>query len=135
MNEVGELRSVADEEHGCVITYQVEVPLLRIELQRETARIAIGVRIALLARNCGKPSKYGGLPAHLTKEIGVSEPRDIPGDLEKPVGAASFCVNHPLRHPLPVDVLHLLDQVVDVEHGGSRPSDGQRVLVALGGDA
>ena len=49
VDEVLELRRVADEEDRRVVADQVVVALLGVELQREAARVADGVGEALLA--------------------------------------------------------------------------------------
>ena len=43
MDEVAELQGIADEEHRRVVTDEVPVSLLGVELDREAARIARGI--------------------------------------------------------------------------------------------
>ena len=60
--------------------------------------------------------------------------RDVVGDLEEAVRAAALGVDDALGHALAVEVLHLLHDVVVVQRDRAGGADGQRVLVAGGGD-
>jgi len=134
MDEVLELRRVAHEEHRRVVADKVVVPLVGVELQREAARVAHGVREALLTGNRGDARKHGRTLPDLCEEARLRELRDVLGDLEEAVGAGPLGMHDPLRDALAVEVLHLLDDVVIVQHRRPAGADGQRVLVACGGD-
>ena len=69
------------------------------------------------------------------EERGLRERRDVVGHLEEAVGAAALGVDDALGHALAVEVLHLLHDVVVVQRDRAGGSDGQRVLVAGGGDS
>ena len=49
VDEVGELRGVADEEHRGVVSGHVPVALLGLELHCESARVALSISRALFA--------------------------------------------------------------------------------------
>ncbi len=49
VDEAGEKHRIANEENGRVVSDQIPIALLRIELHREAARIARRVRTAALA--------------------------------------------------------------------------------------
>jgi hypothetical protein len=53
-DEVAELHWVANEEDRCVVSYEVPIAILGVELHRETSRIASGVGRSALARHGGK---------------------------------------------------------------------------------
>ena len=59
--EIGEFGWVANEEHGSVVPHKVPVAVLRVELHRETARVAGCVCGSRLASYCGEASEYGRL--------------------------------------------------------------------------
>ena len=81
-------------------------------------------------------------PATVEKRIRVSVVRagledgrlgelaDVGGDLEVAECAASLGVGLALGNPLPVEVRHLLNQVVVLQQDGPVRPDRQRVLVA-----
>ncbi len=134
-DEVLEFHRVLDEEHRRVVAHQVVVALLGVELQREAAGVAPGVRAALLARDGGEAGQHLGPLAGL-EEIRLGELADVIGDLEDPVRPAALGVHHPLGDPFAVELGHLLDQVVVLEQDRTGlAGDGQRVLVALHRDA
>ena len=49
VDEVGELQGIADEEHRRVVADEVPVAFLGVELQREAAHVALGIRRAAFA--------------------------------------------------------------------------------------
>ncbi len=128
-DEVLELHRVADEEHRGVVADHVEVALGGVELQRESARVAPGVWAAPLARHRGEADHHLGLGAGLEhRRLGV--PADVVGHLEVAERAATLGVRLPLRDALPVEVGHLLDQVVVLQQDRAVGADGQRVFDA-----
>ena len=60
---------------------------------------------------------------------------DVAGDLEVAERAAALGVRLAFGDPLPVELRHLLDQVVIVQQDRPVPAHGQRVLIALNQDA
>ena len=128
-DEVLELHRVADEEHRRVVADEVEVALAGVELHRETARVAPRVGAAALPRHGREPDQHVGLGAGL-EHRGAGEGADVLGHLERPERAATLGVRLPLRDALPVEVRHLLDQVVILQQQRAVRPDGQRVLVA-----
>ena len=71
VDEVGELERVADEEDRRVVAGHVVVAFLGVELDREAARVALGVGRALLAAHGGEPGEDLGLLADLGEERGL----------------------------------------------------------------
>src|ERR1700743_2773488 len=128
VDEVLELGGVADEEDRRVVADQVVVAFLGIELQREAARVARRVRGALLARD-GREAREHRRPQPALEEARLGELADVLGRLEESVGAGALRVDDPLGHPLPVEVLHLLNDVVIVQGGRPLRADGQRPFV------
>ena len=66
------------------------------------------------------------------RRLGVGA--DILGHLEVSEGPGTLRVGLALRNPLPVEVGHLLDEVVVLQQDGSIGPHGERVLVAGYGD-
>ena len=121
VDEVLELRRVADEEDRRVVADHVAVALLGVELQREAARVADGVREALLAgdgREAREHRRCACRPAE--RNVGLRELRDVVGHLEEAVRAAALGVDDALGHALAVEVLHLLHDVVVVQRDRAR---------------
>ena len=128
VDEVGELLRVADEEHRGVVADQVIVALLGIELDREPARIPGRVGAAQFARDRGEPDQQvrGGT---LSEQAGLGELADVLGRLEHPVAAAALGVDDSLGHPFPVELGHLLDQVVILQQQRAVGTDRLRELI------
>jgi len=69
VNEVGELDGITDEEHGGVVAHHVVVALFGVELEGETAWVALRVGGAFFAGDGGEAGEDGGLLAGL-EEVG-----------------------------------------------------------------
>ncbi len=130
-DEVRELDRVLDEEDRRVVADQVVVALFGVELQREAARVAPGVRAALLAGDGGEAREDLGLLARL-QEVGAGVAADVLGDHEFAERARALGVHHALRHALAVELRELLDEVVVVQQDRSAGALRQRVVVAAG---
>ena len=129
VDEVAELDRVADEEDGGVVADQVVVPLLGVELQREAARVAPGVRGALLTGDGREPQERLRPLADLAEEVRLAPLACVTGHLEVTVRGGALGVNDPLRDPLPVEVLHLLEHVAVLHQDRAAGADGDRVVV------
>ena len=127
-DEVLELHRVAHEEDRGVVADHVEVALGRVELQREAARVPPGVWAAALAGDGGEPGQHLGLGAGL-EHRGPGVLADVVGHLEVAERAAALGVRLALRDAFPVEVGHLLDQVVVLQQDRAVGADGQRMLV------
>ncbi len=134
VDEVLELARVADEEHRGVVAHQVEVALLGVKLEREPARVPVGVRAAHLARDRGEPREHRGPLAHLRQKARLGPLADVLGHLEEPVRTAALGVHHPLGHALAIEVLHLLDHIVVVQHRRPARARRQRELITRRGN-
>jgi hypothetical protein len=130
MDEVRELRGVADEEDRRVIPDQVVVALLGVELQREAARVAHGVGRAQLAGHGGEAREDVGPLALRAQERGARPLGDILGDLEEAVRAVPAGVHHALRDSLAVELRHLLHEIVVLQQKRAVRAGGERMLVA-----
>ena len=135
VDEVLELRRVADEEDRRVVADQVVVALLGVELQREAARVAHGVGEALLAghgREAGEHRRCACRPA--TGSAALVNWRHVVGHLEEAVRAAALGVHDALGHALAVEVLHLLHDVVVVQRrsGPAGPTVSECSSLAAG---
>ena len=114
---------------GVLLPTMSKLPSTGVELQREAARIAPGVWAAALAGDRREPGHHLGLGAGL-EERGLGVLADVLGHLELAERAAALGVGLPLRDALPVEVGHLLDEVVILQQDRAVGPDGQRVLDA-----
>ena len=128
-DEILELHRVTHEEHRRVVADHVEVAVTRIELQREPAGVTPGVGAATLACHGGEPGHHLGLGAGL-EDRGLGVLADVVGHLEMTERAAALGVGLPLRNALPVEVGHLLDQVVVLQQNRAVGADGERMFDA-----
>ena len=128
-DEVRELHRVPDEEDRRVVADQIPVAFGGVELERESARIADGVGRAGLAGHGGETREHLGLHTGLEQRR-LGELADVLGGLEVTERAATLGVHDPLRHPLAVEVGHLVDEVEVVQQQRSVRADAQRELIA-----
>ena len=134
MDEIGELRGVPDEEHRRVVTDQVVVALLGVELQREAPRVADCVGRTEFTGNGREAREHVGLLADLVEECGARPLRDVLGHLEEAMGAVSARVHDALGHAFAIELRHLLDQVVVLQQQRAVRAGTEGVLVAGGWD-
>lgn len=71
VDERGELDTVSDEEHWCVVAYHIPIALLSVELDGEAAGIASRVCGAFLAAYGGEADGDFGLLADFAEEVGI----------------------------------------------------------------
>jgi hypothetical protein len=95
---------------GVLFADEVVVALRRVELQREAARVAPGVRAALLARHGGEASQHVGSHSRL-KQRGLGVGRDVLGRDEGAEGAGALGVHVAFRHALAVEMGNLLNEM------------------------
>src|SRR5699024_5697350 len=129
VDEVRELDAIADEEHRRVVTDEVVVALGGVELDREAARVAPGVRAALLTGDRGEPDQHLGLRPRL-EQRGAGVGRDVLLGDERAERTAALGVHDPLRDPLAVELCELLHGVVVVQHDRAGVADRLGVRVA-----
>ena len=128
-DEVLELHRITHEEHRRVVPHHVVVALGRVELQREPAWVTPRVRAAPLAGNRREADQGVGRGAGL-EDRRLRELADVGGDLEVAERATPLRMRLAFGDPLPVEIRHLLNQVVVLQQDGAIGTDGQRVLVA-----
>ncbi len=109
---------------GVLLPTMSKLPSVVYIFRREPARIAPGIWAATLARHSGEPDDRVDLGAGL-KHRGLGVRADVLGDLEVAEGTAAFGVGLPLRDALPVEVRHLLDQVVVLKQDRTIGPHGQ----------
>src|SRR6266851_590849 len=108
--EIGELERITNEEDGCVVSNEVPVTFLGIELQREAADVALGVGRTTLTGNSREASKHRSHLANLGEDLRLGVPGDIVRHGEGSESACSLGMHTPLWNHLAVEVRHLLDK-------------------------
>ena len=127
-DEVRELVGVANEEDRGVVPHQIPVAFLGVELHREAAHVALGVRRPELTGHGGEPHQ------HLACGTGLEDPgpgvaRDVVVDGERPVRAPALGVHHPLGNALAVLMGELFDELVVLQQDRPAFSGREGVLV------
>ena len=133
-DEMLEFQRIANEEDRRVVADHVEIAVLGIDLDRKAARIAPGVRAAALTGNRAETRCRFGLRA-LLENLRLGVFRHVRRGFIRAECARAFRVGLALRNALPVEVRHLLDQVMIVEDDGAVAPDRQRMFVALNRNA
>ena len=133
-DEALEFQRVAHEEDGGVVAHHVEVAFLGIHLHREAARVAPCVGAAALACDGREARDDVGLRARLEHfRLGVF--RDVARHGEMAERARALGVGLALRDALPVEIRHLLDEVVIVQNDRTVGTDRERMFETLDGGA
>src|SRR3989339_487631 len=71
MDEVRELEGIQYEENRRVVSYQIVVPVFRVELDRETPRVPCGISRALFSADSRKPDKNFSFLSNFREEFGM----------------------------------------------------------------
>src|SRR6185437_11797546 len=130
MDEILKFLRIADEENRRVVTDQIVVALLGVELEREAAGIADRVGRSGFLGDRGKPRQHGRAQAFFAQKISFAPGRHVFGNLEKAVSAAALGVNHAFRNPFAVELRHLLDQVMVLQQDRTVGAGGKGMFVA-----
>ena len=133
-DEVLELHRVADEEHRRVVPHHVVVALGGVELEGKAPRVAPGIRAALFTGH-RREAQRRVRPGALLEDRGLGVHADVLGHSEVAECTAPLGMRLPLGNPLPVEVRHLLDEIVILQQDRTVGTNGQRVLVARYGDS
>jgi len=134
VHEVGKLDRVADEEDRQVVADQIPVAFLRVELGRETARVARLFRRAPVIHHGGKTHEHRRAGAGL--EYGrLAQRGDIGVGLEHTERTGAACMHDALRNALAIEALQLFDQARILQQGRAIGAGRLRILVVPNGDA
>ena len=68
MDNIGELDGILDEEHGNVVSNNVPIALLGVELDGKTPYIPYSVRGSPRPKHSGKPDKNGGCATGIAED-------------------------------------------------------------------
>src|SRR5882757_7800569 len=123
-----ELQRIPDEEDRHVVADDVVVALRGVEPQREPARVAPGVGAAALPGHRGEPDqrlRLGPGLEHRRPGVGAH----IVGHLEGAERATTLGMRLTLRDPLPIEIRHLLNQIMVLQQNRTIRPDGQRKLI------
>src|SRR5579862_5026547 len=123
-----ELVGIAHKEDGRVVPDEIPVPLVRIELERKPAYVALGVCRAALARDGRESREHGRRLADAREERGPAVARDVLRHREGAIRAGPLGVHGTLGNPLAVELLHLLDELDILHQHGATGAGGQRLL-------
>ncbi len=111
MDEIRKFQRIADEEDRRVVTHDVPIAFLGIELHREAARITLGIRRAALTPYRGKAQEQGRLLANGLEQLGTGEVSYVCGHDKRAIGAGALGVHTTLRNDFAVEMGELFDQV------------------------
>jgi hypothetical protein len=134
VHHVRELHGVPDEEDLEVVAHQIPVPILRVELEREAARITQRLRRVAAVDDGGEAREERGALAALLEELrarvlahGLLAHAAV--GLEVAVGPGAASMHDTLGDPLTVKVADLLEEVVVLEDRRSAIAHRAVVLV------
>src|SRR5205814_7140372 len=128
VDDVGKFDRVLNKENGDVVSDEIPVALLGIELDRKPAHITRQIGRTFTARYGGESHEGRGLFPGPLKQVGACDVSKRFVVLEIAVGAKTPCVNYALGDALVVEMKNLLAKMEVLK--GSRPAraDSQRVL-------
>ena len=115
VDQVGELDGVLDEKDRDIVPDEVEIPLLRIELDGEAADVTREVARSTGARHRREANEDGRPERGILKERGLGVPRERLVNLEVAMGAGAARMDHALGNPLVIEMGDLLaeDEVLE----------------------
>jgi hypothetical protein len=119
VHEVGKLHRILDEEDGDVVTDEIPVALVRVELDGESTNVPGRIGRAAFAEHRREPHEHRRLLADFGEERGAGELGDRVGTFEDAVRRGAARVDDALGNPLVVEVRDLFTQNEVFEEGRS----------------
>src|SRR5690242_18204520 len=129
MDDVGKFDRVLNKKHRDVVSDEIPVALLGIDLDGKPAHITRQIGRALTARHGGEPHESRGLFAGPLKQIGARDVSKRFVIFEIAVGAKPPCVHHALWDALVVEMENLLAKMEILKSSGPARANSQRILV------
>ena len=129
MNQVGKLDRILNEKHRDVVSDDVPVALLGVELDRETAHIAREIGDPLLPATVEKRTNSGRLLACPLEQIGAREVGQRFVVLEIAMRAEAARMHYPLGNAFMIEMKNLLAKMEIFQRGRPARADFQRVLI------
>src|SRR5690348_6579936 len=129
MDDVRELDRVLNKKDRDVVSNEIPVALLGIELDGKPAHITRQIGRAFTARDGGESHESRGLFAGPLKQIGARDVSKRFVIFEIAVGTKTPCVHHALRDALMVEMKNLLAKMEVLKSSGPARANSQRILV------
>lgn len=104
VDEVGEFCGIPDEEDGRVVEHPVKVPLVSLDLDRESSWVAGSVRRPRFTTNSREPDSCPRLVTDFGEDRCAGQVRDVVGHLEVAVSTGTLRMYDTLRDTLAVKV-------------------------------
>ena len=111
MYHIRELDGIPDEKHGKIISDQVVVALLSIELDGKAPGVSNRICRAPPSSDSRKPYKHRGLHCWILKKFRLGIRLHTPVNLEIAMGPCSFGMDNPFGNAFPVKMSHLLNKL------------------------
>src|ERR1700722_4842929 len=127
--EVREAQRVAEEENWSIISYDVPISVLGVELESSTADIALRIGCAALPSDGRKAGEHRGLFSNLRKKRCLGVLCDVVGGRESSIGTPAFGMHPALRNDLAIKVCELLDQPDVLQQGRTTTTGCQDIRV------
>ncbi len=108
--EVRELERVAKKEDRRIVSHQIPVSLLGVELHRKAPDVPLGVGGAALAGDGGEAKEAFGLLADLGEDLRLGVLGDIVGDGKGAISAGTLGVHPSFGDYLPVEMGHFFQE-------------------------
>jgi len=131
--QVRKLERVTQEEDRRVVSDQIPIPLLGVELDCETADVALGVGRAAFAGNSGEAHEAGRLLADLGEDLRFRVTGDVAGHGERAEGTGALGVHAAFGNDLAVEVCELFQVPGVLQQHGPTWAGGHRILVVVHG--
>src|ERR1700733_9555621 len=129
MIEIRKAQRVAKEEHRRIVAYHVPIALFGVELQGETADVALSIRSAALAGDRGKTREQWRLLADFGEDFRFGMATDVMRDSEGPMRTGTFGVHAPLGNHFAVKVCEFFDQPDVLQQGRAARAGGLDVEI------
>src|SRR6202007_2023626 len=97
-----------EEKHRSIVSDDVPISLLGIELDSRPADIALGIRCPTFPSNSRKADKHRCLLSYLRKDCRLGVFRDVMSCRESSVCSPAFGMHPPLRNDLAIKMRELL---------------------------
>ena len=129
MDEVRKFQGIPDKKHRGIVADKIPVAFIGIEFKGKTPHVAFGIGRSPFACHRGKTGKHGSAFPDPGKQGSLRVGCNVIRNDKLAESPRPFCMDHPFRNPLPVEMSQLFQIPHITERGRPSFSGCNHVLI------
>ena len=131
VHQIGKLDGILNEKYGNIITHQIEVPFLGIELHGEAAHVPRQIRRPSGTDDRGEPYEDGRLSCGILEKFGFRQGSHRLVHLKDAMGGRAAGMHHTFWDSFMVEMRDLLAEMKILKEGRPALSSFQLILIII----